>query len=81
VLRAVTALWFRIEGAQDPHDDSVAQELDALVTEIGALQYFCRYFEMVKSERYSETMSVLGVTIHGEETDQFVRVLLDKYRI
>ena len=81
MLRAVTALRLRIQVTQHPHDDGVAQELDTLVTEVGTLQHFCRYFGMVKSERYSEAMPVLGVTVHGQKADQLVGVLLDRYRV
>jgi len=77
---AVTALRFRIQRTQDPHDDGVAQELDALVTKIGALQYFCRYFGMVKGERFQSAVLMVGFAVKGKETDQLVGVLLDLFR-
>lgn len=80
MLRAVTALRFRIQGAQDPHDDSVAQELTALITEVWSIVHFCRNFRMVKDERFLSAVLMVGFAVKGKETDQLVGVLLDLFR-
>jgi len=77
VLRARTALRLGVQGAKDPHNNSVAQEGNTLVTEVRSLLHLCRHFGMVKDERSPEAMPVVSVAVHGEKADQLVRVFLD----
>jgi len=77
VLRAIAAFRFRVKGALDPHDDGVAQEPDALIAKIWSIRHPGRHLYMVKDEGLPETMPMVGVTIHGEEPDELVGVLLD----
>ena len=77
MLRAVAALRLRIQGAKDPHDDGVAKELCALIAERGSIMNCCRQFRVVKDESIPESVIVMGIAEHGEETNQLFRVLLD----
>ena len=74
---AFTALGFRIQRTSDPHDDGMAQKFSALVTKIRSIQHLWGHFEVIKSERFPEAMVMMRAAVHGKETDQFVRVLLE----